>query len=421
MNFELFSEAYSFFIWSGFIIAFIMGAVVNKTNFCTMGAISDWVNIGDMGRWRAWLLAITVAIAGVLLLEAAGLAKPGDSFPPYRGGDLLIAEHLLGGLLFGIGMTLASGCGNKNLIRVGAGNIKSLIVLLVIGAITYFMVNPFPDSDATLMSIFFYDWIRPLSINVGSASDIGTMISEENAGTVRLAVGGALVLGLLMYIFKSAGYRSSFDNILAGFVVGIAVVMAWYITSNVVLIQDEERYGLRDYVQQWEFLSDDSEGIRPADSRPLAAQSYTFINPIGQTLGYIGSGFNRSVLTFGIMAVLGIIMGSLFWSLVSRSFRIEWFTSWGDFSNHLVGAVLMGFGGTLALGCTIGQAVTGVSTLAAGSLLTFFAIIFGCAITMKIQLYKMVYEDDASFISALLTGLADMKLLPACARKHDAV
>ncbi len=421
MSFESFSEAQNFFLWSGFIVAFVMGAVASKTNFCTMGAISDWVNIGDTGRWRAWLLAMAVAITGVITLETMGLANPGDAFPPYRSGDLIWLENLLGGLLFGIGMTLASGCGNKNLIRLGAGNIKSLMVLTIIGIIAYFMINPFPNSDQTLMSLLFYDWIRPAAMNVGASQDIGTIISEQNASTARLIVGGILVIAMLIYIFKSAEYRSSFDNILGGIVVGLAVVAAWYITSNIILIQDEEPYDLRDYVQQWDFLVEDTEAIPPADSRFLAAQSYTFINPLGQIFGYAGSGFDRGLLTFGVMAALGVIAGSLFWSLVSKSFRIEWFASVGDFANHFIGAVLMGFGGVLALGCTIGQAVTGISTLAIGSFITFIAITFGCAITMKIRLYRMVYESEGNFISALLTGLADMKLLPSSMRKHDAV
>lgn len=386
-----------------------------------MGAVSDWVNMGDTSRWRAWLLAIAIAVSGVMILETTGLANPGDSFPPYRGGELIWLENLLGGLLFGIGMTLGSGCGNKNLIRLGAGNIKSLMVLVIIGVIAYFMVNPFPDSDATLMSVLFYDWIRPTAINVGASQDIGSVISSENANTVRLVVGGILVVLILIYIFKSAEYRSSFDNILSGVVVGLAIVAAWYVTSNVLLVQDEEPYGLRQYVQEWEFLAEDSEETPPADSRPLAAQSFTFINPVGQAGGYMFSGFDKSTLTFGVMAAFGVILGSLFWSLVSKSFRIEWFASKGDFMNHLIGAVLMGFGGTLAMGCTIGQAVTGISTLAIGSFITFIAIVFGCAMTMKIQLYKMVYEEEASFFSAFITGLADMKLLPSSMRKHDAV
>jgi hypothetical protein len=134
------------------------------------------------------------------------------------------------------------------------------------------------------------------------------------------------------------------------------------------------------------------EDVKPADSRPLSPQSFTFINPMGQTFGYISAGFKPIALTFGVMAVAGVILGSLLWSLVSRSFRFEWFADFKDFANHLVGAVLMGFGGVLAMGCTIGQAVTGVSTLAIGSFITFAAIIAGCAATMKYQYWKMMRE-----------------------------
>jgi uncharacterized membrane protein YedE/YeeE len=138
-------------------------------------------------------------------------------------------------------------------------------------------------------------------------------------------------------------------------------------------------------------------------------------------VGYVASKFDRSLVTFGIMALLGVIVGSFLWSLLSKSFRIEWFASGQDFLNHFIGAILMGFGGVLALGCTIGQGITGVSTLAIGSFLALIAIVFGSAITMKIQYYKLVYEEEASFVKALIAGLADMKLLPNSLRKLDAI
>ena len=155
--------------------------------------------------------------------------------------------------------------------------------------------------------------------------------------------------------------------------------------------------------------------------RPLAAQSFTFINPMGQTAGYSASGFSSAYLTFGVMAVAGVILGSLLWSLLSRSFRFEWFASFRDFFNHFIGAVLMGFGGVLALGCTIGQGVTGISTLALGSFIAFGGIVLGSALTMKIQYYKMVYESDASFVAALITSLVDLHLLPKAMRRLEAV
>jgi hypothetical protein len=107
--------------------------------------------------------------------------------------------------------------------------------------------------------------------------------------------------------------------------------------------------------------------------------------------------------------------------LLSRNFRVEWFASVGDFGNHVFGALLMGFGGVLAMGCTIGQGITGMSTLALGSFLAFISIVFGSAITMRVQYYKLVYEADASLVGALLSSLVDFKLLPKCMRKLEAV
>lgn len=420
MIFENFAEAQSALLWSVFAIAVVLGAVVNKTNFCTMGAVSDWVNMGDLGRLRAWILAMAVATIGVVILESVGKVDPGSAFPPYRASNLIWAENILGGIIFGIGMTLASGCGNKTLIRIGGGNLKSIMVLAIIGVIAYFMVNPFPDSDQTLFTVLFYDWIRPLAVDMGGAQDIGTLISHENAVTVRLVVGIVISLAALVFIFKSADFRGSFDNILGGMVVGLAVLGAWYLSSSIGIDVDGEPYTLSSYYGEWDMLSDSEEG-KPAAGFPLRPQSYTFINPMGQTLGYVAGGFERSAVTFGIMALFGVIVGSLLWSLVSKSFRIEWFASGKDFLNHFIGAILMGFGGVLALGCTIGQGITGVSTLAIGSFLALISIIFGCAITMKVQYYKMVYEEEATFIKALVAGLADMKLLPNSMRKLDAV
>lgn len=421
MTFESFASAQSFFLWATFGIAFILGAAVNKTNFCTMGAVSDWVNMNDTGRMRSWLFAIAVAMLGVAILEYSGLVKPSEAFPPYRQGQLVWAENLIGGILFGIGMTLGSGCGNKTLVRIGGGNLKSVVVFAVIAVIAYFMVNPFPGTDKTLFSVLFYPWIRPLAVNLGPTQDLGGLIGgAENAGIARLVIGLVLSAALMVFVFKSADFRSRFDNILGGLVVGLAVLAAWYVTSNVSLDLDGETYSLRGFAENWDFLADSPEG-KPADIAPLAPQSFTFINPMGQSLDYAANGFSSSHLTFGIMAVLGVVLGSFAWALVSKSFRIEWFVSLRDFINHLIGALLMGFGGVLAMGCTVGQGITGISTLAVGSFIAFFGIVLGSALTMKVQYYKMVYEDEATFTKALITGLVDLKLLPAGMRKLEAV
>ncbi len=420
MTFDNFFSAQSLFLWAAFGIALVMGAVVNKTNFCTMGAVSDLVNIGDSGRFRAWLLAIAVAVLGVAALESLGLVNLDGSFPPYRAGELLWAENLLGGLMFGVGMTLASGCGNKCLVRIGGGNLKSIMVVIIAGIIAYFMVSPFPGSDVTLFSLLFYDWIRPLAVNLGASQDLGSLVSNDAVVMARLVIGGAIGVLLLWLVFKSSDFRSSRDNILGGLVVGLAVLAAWYVTSNVSIDVDDELFSLGDYYEQWDMLADSEEGM-PAQGRPLSPQSYTFINPMGQTIGYAKGGFDKTLLTFGVMAFLGVIAGSLLWSILSRSFRIEWFSSVRDFVTHIAGAILMGSGGTLALGCTIGQGITGISTLAAGSFITFGTIVLGSALTMKVQYYKLVYEEEAGFFKALVAALADFHLLPNGLRKLEKV
>jgi uncharacterized membrane protein YedE/YeeE len=391
MIYQDFASAQSFFLWSTFAIALVMGAVVNKTNFCTMGAVSDWVNMGDTGRLRAWMLAIAVGVLGVTALEAAGMVSLSSTFPPYRQNNLVWLENVFGGLLFGIGMVLATGCGNKTLIRIGGGNIKSIMVLLIIGLIAYFMINPFPGSDKTLYSTLFYSWTNPTSIALTTNQDLGSMLFGDKAATGRMVMGAAIGGLLLVWIFMSAEFRGSFDNILGGLVVGLAVLGAWYVTSNVMVNADGEMMSLQTYVQEWDMYAP-AEAVKPAAAGPLATQSFTFINPMGQTLGYAAGGFDRTLLTFGIMALAGVIAGSLLWSLISRSFRIEWFASGHDFVNHAIGAILMGFGGVLAMGCTIGQGVTGFSTLALGSILTFVAIVIGSAATMKAQYYMMMRE-----------------------------
>ena len=420
MLFDNFMAAETALLWGVFLIALVMGAVVNKTNFCTMGAVSDLVNMGDTGRIRAWLFAIAVAVLGVAILEYAGLVEASTTFPPYRAGNLVWAENILGGLMFGVGMTLASGCGNKTLIRIGGGNLKSVVVFAIIAVIAYFMVNPFPGSDQTLMSVLFYDWIRPLSADLGESQDLGYLIGGEAAAGGRLVIGVSLGLVLVAFVLKSVDFRGNTDNILGGLVVGLAVLGAWYLSSTVGVETEDGTMSLSGYYEEWDMLADSDEG-KPAQGRPLAAQSYTFINPMGQTLGFASGGFERALLTVGVVAVFGVVLGSFLWARVSRSFRVEWFSSARDALNHVIGAVLMGFGGTLAMGCTIGQAITGVSTLALGSMLTFGAIFLGSALTMKVQYYRMVYEDEASLGKALITGLVDLHLLPESLRKLEAV
>src|SRR3990172_1774333 len=144
-----------------FLIAMVMGAVANKTSFGTMGAVSDWVNMEDKGRLRAWMLAITVAMVGVLALEAMGTVKlPGGTFPPYRTENFAWLRYLLGGAMFGIGMTLGSGCGNKTFVRIGGGNLKSLVLLVFFAAPAAYLMLWGSIGEQGFFTLFFDSWLQ---------------------------------------------------------------------------------------------------------------------------------------------------------------------------------------------------------------------------------------------------------------------
>jgi uncharacterized membrane protein YedE/YeeE len=361
-----------------FAIAVVMGAVTNKTNFCAMGAVSDWVNIGDTGRMRAWVFSMAVALAGVIALEAAGIVNLSvETFPPYRTSNFAWIRYLLGGLMFGVGMTLGSGCGNKTLVRVGNGNLKSLVVLVIAAVCAYAMLW------TPLFEKAFLPWISATSVNLQShgiasqelgpvlAGMLGTSVSK----TLNLVVAVIVAAGLLAFCFKSADFRCEHDHILGGAVVGLVIVAGWWLTGGPV-------------GREWKEYAEMATMI---PSR-VQTQSYTFISPMGDTLRYLLDPSNVSLVNFGVVALAGVIAGSSLWAIITGQFRLEWFASAQDFMNHVVGAVLMGIGGVLSMGCTIGQAITGVSTLAVGSILTFFAIIIGAAATMKYQYWRISRE-----------------------------
>ncbi len=364
---------------SVFVIAILMGAVAHKTGFCTMGAVSDWVNFGDTGRMRSWLLAIAVALGGVLALDTTGyIDLSGGTFPPYRTENFVWLRYVLGGLMFGAGMTLASGCGYKTLVRVGGGNLKSLLVLVIASVCAYLMLW------TPLYERAFLPWIGPTAISLaqfgagsqefgevlGAVFGIGDGIDRD---LLHLAIGAGVVLGLLVFVFSSRDFRASSDNILGGATVGLAVVAGWAITGG-------------PFGKEWQ------EFAAMATDVPIrvATQSFTFVSPLGDTAHYLMRPTQLTRISFGVMALAGAIVGSFVYAMVARRFRVELFADATDFANHALGAVLMGIGGVLSMGCTVGQAITGVSALALGSALTFACIVAGAAATMKLQYWRIL-------------------------------
>ena len=362
------------------LVGMVFGAVTSKTNFCTMGAVSDWVNIGSKDRLRAWFLAIGIAILTSQTMHATGVININDAF--YLTPNFGWLGYLLGGFLFGIGMTLASGCGQRTLARVGSGNLKSLVVLTILGLTAYMTMRG-------LLALLRVNVIEVSNINLTQSGivdqGIGTLLAAatglENIARVDLVLAILLGGGLVIFAFASKTFRGSFDNVLAGITIGLLIPAGWYITGVV---------GFDDF-------------------EPMRFESLTFIGPTGESLMYLMT-FTGSAINFGIAAVFGVILGSFLYAILSGRFYVETFTDHADMVRHIVGAVLMGFGGVLALGCTIGQGITGMSTLATGSLMALISIIFGCALTLKVEYYRL---DDMTFFGALRQSLADMRLLPA--------
>ena len=361
-------------IW-GFCIALVFGFVGNKTHFCTMGAISDVMNMGSHGRLGAWFLGIGIALLGTQFLRIQGFVQVDQSM--YLSTQFLYLAYALGGFLFGIGMTLAAGCGQRNLVRVGGGNLKALIVVIVLGITAYMTMRGL--FALIRLNVIYKPAVdlQDAGMSSQSVSDgVAALFGISNSTTLQIII--ALVFGIafIAYAFRHREFRTSFDNILAGVVIGACVVAAWFVTG---------------------YLGQD-------DFDPIAPQGLTFIGPTGNTLSYLMT-FTGAQIDFGIAVTFGMILGSFIYAIISRSFRIETFSNKSEMISHLIGAMLMGFGGVLSFGCTIGQGVTGISTLALGSFLAITMIFFGSALTMKIQ-YHML--DEQSFARALVEGLTDL-------------
>ena len=387
----------------GFLIAAIMGFVGNRSQYCTMGAVADWINVGDTNRLRAWLFSIAVAVFGVSLLEFQQWIDIQETRPPYRMQSLPWLRFIMGGIMFGVGMTLASGCGKKTLIRIGGGSLKSFFVFIVCGFSAYLM------TQTVFYEIIFHSWLSPLTINFSDYGFAGQSLGELILGTDDLSgknffLGVALAIFLGFWVFYSSEFRSRYGLILSSTVMGLGVIGGWYVTSGPIG---------RNWQESAEWMDQPPIGV--------GAQSFTFINPMGESLVYLQSGFNNLLLSFGVCAIAGIIVGSFSSALIFRNFHFEWFPSVKDFMNHLLGAILMGVGGVLGMGCTIGQAVSGTSTMSLGSFIVFASILFGSAVTMKTRYYLIYYDDEANLPKAILSSLVDFRLLPKYFRRLDSI
>ena len=348
-------------------ITTILGIIMQKTSFCTLGAVSDGILMEDWSRMRQWCLAIGIAILGVALMSHLGWIDVSKSF--YTGNRVLYLSTVIGSTLFGIGMVLASGCGSKTLIRIGGGNLKSIVVFIVLGLVAYMTMRGF-------LGIMKANTIDKVSLSLNTNQDLPSILSasfgiaKENLRSIlALIIGGAFIgFALLKKSFWNA------ENLLAGIGVGVGITAIWWVSGHYAHLTEDPN------TLQEAFLVTNSGRM----------ESLSFVAPYAFALDWMMFTSDKSkVLTIGIVAVIGMILGSAISSILSKNFRWESFRGVEDTANHLVGAALMGFGGVTAVGCTVGQGLSGLSTLALNSFIAFPGFILGAYIGLQYLQWRL--------------------------------
>ncbi|GAC1407146.1 MAG: YeeE/YedE family protein [Burkholderiaceae bacterium] len=371
-------------VWLSFGLGVLFGIAAQRSHFCTMGALTDIFNMGDWNRMRQWLLAMAVAIIGTSLLAAGGVIDPAKSL--YTSARLNWLSHLVGGVCFGFGMVLASGCGNKTLVRIGGGNLKSLVVFIVLGLAAYMTLKgvlAIPRTrvlDTHFVTLATYQDLPSIAAGNTAAGADGVSHSGSRLARMQLLIGGTSALALLLFVFSSRAFRSRDvlpRNVIGGVLIGSIIVAGWYVSGDIGhLVEDPESL-------QEVFAATNSGRM----------ESLSFVAPFAYTLDLLMMWTDISKLvSFGIAATLGVAVGSFITAIACRTFRWEGFGSVEDVGNHLTGAVLMGFGGVTALGCTIGQGLSGLSTLSIGSLLTTTGITAGAYLATRYQGWRVDQE-----------------------------
>ena len=354
-------------LWAAFALAAAFGAIAQRTHFCTMGAVADIVNMGDWTRMRMWLLAIGTAMIGFNLMVALGWVEARNTV--YAGQRLIWLSNVLGGLLFGFGMVLASGCGSKTLVRVGGGSLKALVVFCVLGIASYATLRG-------VVAVARVAAVDTVGLSLPAGQDLPSLVAHAtgaSVGTWALVLGVGLGLALVGFVLARPEGRSV-DVLLAGLGIGAVTVGVWWVSGRLGHVEEHP------VTLESVFLATNTQRM----------ESLTFVAPIAYTLDWLILFSDSSkVLTIGIVTTLGVVAGSAAVALATRSFRWEGFGGTEDTANHMVGAALMGIGGVTAMGCTVGQGLSGMSTLAVGSFIALASIMAGAVLALRWQMWRL--------------------------------
>ena len=333
-------------VLSGLVIGLVYGSIGLLSGFCMMSSLRGWWAEGDSRLVRTYALAIGLAIAASQLLAARGTVDLGKSI--YLQSSFSAPVMFLGGLLFGYGMVLSNGCGSRALVLLGRGNLRSFVVVIVLGIF----------AEMTLKGLIAPARIASVQLSQVTTKLVSIPVVLSSFGlTVSLArmlAASVISAALIIFAFAHAPFRRSFGQVAAGVAMGLLVAVGWYATG---------------------FLGND-------DFNPVPVTSLTFIAPIADALQYVMLS-TGSTLNFGIATVGGVFAGSLITALATGRFKLEGYRSPQHMLRSAGGAALMGTGGVMAFGCSIGQGLTGLSTLAVASFIAVAGIMLGTAIGLR--------------------------------------
>ena len=356
-------------LWAALGLGIAFGALAQRTHFCTMGALADVVHMGDWSRLRMWALAAGVAMLGFNAMVALGWVQAADTV--YAAPALAWLSQSVGGAMFGFGMVLASGCGSKTLVRIGGGNLKSLVVFVVLGLSAFATLR----GVTAVLRVATVDRVRwPLPAGQDLPSLLGASMGLGGTTAQRAMVLGALLGGGLVAWALARREGRRLEVLAGGLGIGALVVALWWVSGVLGQVAEHPQ------TLERAFLATNSQRM----------ESFSFVAPLAYLLdGLLFYSDTSKRLTQGMVVVPGVVIGSAAVALATRSFRWEGFRGVEDTANHLVGAVLMGVGGVTAVGCTIGQGLSGVSTLALGSFIAVVAIVAGALAGLRWQVWRL--------------------------------
>ena len=332
----------------------LLGLAARLGRFCTMGAIEDLLYGKNDTRMRMWFLAIGVAIMGSFGLALAGLLDITQTY--YLSIRWMPLASILGGVMFGYGMALAGNCGFGSIARLGGGDMRAFVIVLVMGVSAYAVLS---GPLAPLRVAIFPQTDVVNDLPPGLANLIGARFGVSVPGT-------ALVIGALITVLALAS-RAFLANPRALFwstTVGIAIIIGWAGTYWVA-----------------------NGGF---SAQPVV--SHSFSAPVGESLLYAMTGSARPP-SFAVGSVLGVICGAFIGSLIKGHFRWEACEDPRELRRQIIGAALMGMGAVIALGCTVGQGITAFSVLAYSAPVTFLSIVAGAAFGLR-QLIEGFASND---------------------------